>query len=137
MNTKKFIISFIVVFLLLEITNYIVHMVILGPTYASDAISYLYRTQEEMMSKMWIMYIMDLIWSFMFVFIFVRGYENKGILEGLRFGFYIGIFYVMVQAYNTYVIYPLPYSLAFQTFVYGLVQVLILGVATALIYKPK
>lgn len=137
MNTKRFVIAFIAVFVLLEITNYIVHMVILGPTYASDAISYLFRSQEEMMSKMWIMYLMDFIWSFFFVFLFVKGYENKGILEGLRFGLYIGIFYVMVQSYNTYVVYPLPYSLTFQSFVYGLIQVLILGVVTALIYKPN
>ena len=137
MNTKRFIITFIVVYVFLEITNFLVHAVILGPTYASDAISYLFRTQEEMMSKMWIMYVMDLIWAFFFVFLFVKGYENKGILEGLRFGLYIGIFYVMVQSYNTYVIYPLPYLLAFQSFVYGLIQVLILGLVTSLIYKPK
>src|SRR4030043_207584 len=106
MNTKRFIIVFVVVFVLLEITNYIVHSVILAPTYASDAISYLFRTTEDMQSKMWIMWVTDLIWSFFFVYIFVKGYENKGILEGLRYGLYIGIFYFMVGAYNSYVIYP-------------------------------
>jgi len=137
MNTKRFIIAFVVVFILLEITNYIVHSVILWPTYSSDAISYLFRSPEEMMSKMWIMYVMDLIWSFLFIYIFVKGYENKGIMEGLRFGLYIGIFYVMVQSYNGYVIYPIPYVLAFQSFIYGLIQVLLLGAVTSVIYKPK
>ena len=137
MNTKRFIICFIVIFVILEITNYLVHGIILGPTYADDAVNFLYRSSEEMMSKMWIMYIMDLIWSFFFVLIFVKGYENKGILEGLRYGLYIGIFYVMVQSYNSYVIYPIPYLLAFLSFVYGIIQVLILGVVASLIYKPK
>lgn len=137
MNTKRFIICFIVIFVILEITNYLVHGIILSPTYANDAVNFIYRSSEEMMSKMWIMYIMDLIWSFFFVLIFVKGYENKGILEGLRYGLYIGIFYVMVQSYNSYVIYPIPYSLAFLSFIYGVIQVLILGVVASLIYKPK
>lgn len=137
MNTKRFIICFIVIFVILEITNYLVHGIILSATYADDAVNFIYRSSEEMMSKMWIMYIMDLIWSFFFVLIFVKGYENKGILEGLRYGLYIGIFYVMVQSYNSYVIYPIPYSLAFLSFIYGVIQVLILGVVASLIYKPK
>ncbi|MGE5804673.1 MAG: hypothetical protein ACM34M_02700, partial [Ignavibacteria bacterium] len=70
MNTKKFVLAFILVFILVEITNYIIHMAILGPVYASDEVKVLFRPQEEMMGKMWIMYILDVIWSFFFVFFF-------------------------------------------------------------------
>jgi hypothetical protein len=137
MNTKKFVLAFILVFVLVEITNYIIHMAILGPVYASDEVKVLFRTQEEMMDKLWIMYILDLVWSFFFVFFFVKGYENKGIFEGLRFGLYIALFFYLVSVYGQYTVYPIPYYLALQWFLYGLVQALILGAAAALVYKPK
>jgi hypothetical protein len=137
MNTKKFVLAFILVFVLVEITNYIIHMAILGPVYASDEVKILFRTQEEMSGNMWIMWVLDLIWSFFFVFFFVKGYENKGIIEGLRFGLYIAIFFHLVNVYGQYTVYPIPYYLALQWFLYGLVQALILGAAAALVYKPK
>ncbi len=137
MNTKKFVLAFILVFVLVEITNYIIHMAILGPVYASDEVKVLFRPQEEMMGKMWIMYILDLVWCFFFVFFFVKGYENKGIFEGLRFGLYIALFFYLVSVYGQYTVYPIPYYLALQWFLYGLAQALILGAAAALVYKPK
>ena len=80
MNTKKFVLAFIVVYVLLELTNYLVHGVILASTYNSESVKELFRS--DMMSNMWIIWVTDLIWSFFFVFFFVKGYENKGIMEG-------------------------------------------------------
>ncbi len=134
MNSKRFVIAFIVVFVVLEITNYLVHGVILSSTYASEGVKELFR--PDMMSNMWIIWVTDIIWSFFFVFFFVKGYENKGIMEGLRYGFYMGIFFAMVSAYQTYAMYPIPYSLAFEWFIYGLIQFIILGYIVAMIYKP-
>jgi magnesium-transporting ATPase (P-type) len=137
MNKSRFWITFVVVFVLLELTSYIIHVVLLGPAYQTEEIKYAFRTMEEMNSRMWIMWLMDLVWAFFFTFFFVKGYENKGILEGLRFGIYIGLFVSMVISYQSYVVYPIPYSLAFQWFLYGFIQCVILGLATASIYKPK
>jgi hypothetical protein len=137
MNTKKFVLAFVLVFILVEITNYIIHVVILGPVYAADEVKILFRSQEEMSGMMWIMWILDLIWSFFFVFFFVKGYENKGIAEGLRFGIYIALFYYLVSVYGQYTVYPIPYYLALQWVLYGFVQAIILGIAAALVYRPK
>jgi magnesium-transporting ATPase (P-type) len=90
-----------------------------------------------MMSKMWVMWVTDIVWSFFFVFIFVKGYQNKGVMEGLRYGVYIGLFFSFVFAYSSYAMYPLPYSLIFQWFLIGLIQSVVLGIVTAVIYKPK
>lgn len=136
MSTKKFILAFIIVFVLLEVTGFLIHGVLLSSTYMSEGIKEAFRTEEEMMGKMWIMYLTDLIWSFFFVFFFVKGYENKGIMEGIRFGFYIGIFVSLVFSYQLYVLIPVPYYLALQWFIYGMIQCIILGAAAALIYKP-
>jgi hypothetical protein len=137
MNTKKFLITFIAVFILFEILNYLVHGVILGSTYMDETMNSAFRSQETIESNMWVMWVTDLIWTFFFVFFFVKGYENKGIMEGIRYGIYIGIFFFLVVSYGNYVIYPVSYSLTFQWFLYGLIESVILGAVASLIYKPK
>ncbi|MCL4548270.1 MAG: hypothetical protein M1495_06850 [Bacteroidetes bacterium] len=137
MNVKKLIIAFVVVFILLEATNYLVNMVILSSTYANPDISKIFRPMAEMESKMWMMWIADLVYSFFFVFIFVKGYESKGIMEGVRYGIYIGLFIQLLAAVAQNVFYPVPGYLAVQWFIYGLIQSVIFGVAAAMIYKPK
>ncbi len=137
MNVKKLIIAFVVVFILLEATNYLVNTVILSSTYSNPEISKIFRPMAEMEAKMWRMWIADLVYSFFFVFIFVKGYENKGIIEGVRYGIYIGIFVQFMAAVAQNVVYPLPAYLAAQWFIYGMIESVIFGVATAMIYKPK
>lgn len=137
MNQKKFWIAFIVIFIAYEITNIIVHSLILGPTYMSDEVKPLFRPQAVLDSTMWLRLFTELVWSFFFTFIFVKGYENKGVMEGVKFGIYIGLFYSFVWAYQSYWMFPMPYSLALQWFILGLIQCVILGVLAALIYKPK
>jgi hypothetical protein len=137
MNKKKFWIAFIVIFILLEVTNFLIHGTLLSSTYQSEGIKEIFRNMEEMESKMWIMWLTDLIWAFFFTFIFVKGYENKGIMEGIKYGIYIGIFVSLVFSYQSYVVYPLPYSLVFQWFIYGLIQCIIFGIVAAVIYKPN
>ncbi len=137
MNTKKFWTAVIAVFVILEITNYLVHGVILSSVYASEEVKQIFRPMEEMVSKMWVRWVADFVWSFFFVFIFVKGYQNKGIMEGVRFGVYIGLFFYFVYSYGSYVMYPLPYYLIFEWFVIGLMQSVLLGIVAALIYKPK
>ncbi|MEW6507865.1 MAG: hypothetical protein AB1432_08995 [Bacteroidota bacterium] len=137
MNTKKLLIAFIVVFILLEVSKYLIHSVILASTYEVEEVSKVFRSMEDIGSKMWIMWIADLIWSFFFVFIFVKGYQNKGIMEGVRYGVYMGLFVQLVAAYAQYTVYQIPYYLALQWFVYGFIMTVLLGVVTAAIYKPK
>ena len=136
MNVKKFWVAFVAIFIVLEILGYLVHGVLLGATYESEEIKEVFRTMEEMDSRMWIMILTDLIWVYFFTFFFVKGYENKGIMEGVRYGAYMGIFVSLVFSYQNYVVLPIPYSLALQWFIYGFVISVILGVIAALIYKP-
>ena len=137
MNVKKFWIAVVVVFILAEVTGFLIHGVMLSSTYESEGIKEIVRGMEEMQSNMWIMWVTDLVWVFFFTFIFVRGYENKGLLEGFKYGIYIGLFVPFVFAYQSYVIYPVPYSLAFKWFLFGVIQCVIYGLAVAAIYKPK
>ena len=137
MNTKRFIIAFVVVFVVLEVTNYIIYMGILHSAFSSDIYRNIFRPEEEMNGMMWISLLMDLVWSYFFAFFFVKGYENKGWMEGLRFGVYMGIFYMLVISVQFYVMLPIEFGLVLQMFIYSFIQVLILGVVTSLIYRAK
>ena len=130
MNLKRFIIASIAVFVAFEIIDAIIHMGILGKTYQSITI-----WRPDMMSKMWIMHIGSLLLAFLFTYIFIKGYENKGIVEGLRFGIIIGLFANIPYGFYSYAMYPLPFSLCLQWFIYGMIEFSICGLITAAIYK--
>ncbi len=132
---KKVLIGFVVVFVLLEVLDMIVHGLILGPTYAT--LQNVWR--PDMMEKMWILHIVKIVVAFMFAFIFSKGYEGKGILEGVRYGLYVGLMLSIGYAYGSYASFPIPYSIALQWFIYALIEYILSGVALAWIFgrKPK
>ena len=132
MNWKKLLTAFAAVFVLSMAYNYVVHEMILSSTY--QQLAHLWR--PDMASKMWIGQVTMLIYVFFFVYIFVRGYENKGIMEGLRYGLVIWGFVCIPGYYGQYMIYDLPYSLVFKWAMFELVLMVLMGIITALIYKP-
>ena len=134
---KKLWIGFIVIFIAMAVLNMIIHGFILSSTYQTDEVSKIMRPESEMNSMMWIYYVVYIIQAFFFTFVFSKGYEGKGIMEGVRYGLYMGLLMATPMAYASYAMYPMPYSLALQWFIYGIIQYIILGVIIALVYKNK
>ncbi len=134
MSTKKMFIAVLTVFILLEVTGYIIHGLLLSKTY--EGLAAIFRPMEEMNALMWRMWIADVVWSFFFVFIFTKGFQNKGLIEGVRYGIYISLFMSFVAAVAQNAVYPVPYTLALQWFIYGTIQNVILGVVVAYFAKP-
>ena len=85
---------------------------------------------------MWIYPVIGAIWSLLFVYIFVKGREGKGVMEGVRFGVVIGLFVGIPMAYGAYAMIDIPYSLALQWWIYTLIECVILGVIAAAVYNP-
>lgn len=131
MNTKKFIITSIIVFVVYEILSYLIHSLILMGAY--EATASLWRT--DMNSVMWIMWLADLAKAFVFVYIFTKGMENKGWAEGLRFGFWMGLYVYLGMGFGMYATSPIPFSLAIQWFIFGIIHLMICGIVAALVYK--
>jgi hypothetical protein len=129
---KKVWLGFAAAFLTFEIIGFVVDYLILGSTYASLKV-----WRPDMSSKMWIFQLVTFIGSFFFAFIFSKGYENKGIWEGVRYGTYIGIWLSVGKAYATYAMIAIPYSLALQWFIYGLIEYIIAGIVLALAFRIK
>ena len=130
---KRFLYGFIAVFITIEVLNFLIHGVILSAAYQS--VSSVWR--PDMNAKMWITHLNSAISAFFFAFVFSKGYEGKGIVEGARYGFYIGFWLSALMAYGTYMMIAVPYSLAVQWFIYGLIEYVVAGVVLALVFAAQ
>ncbi len=134
---KKLWITFIVVFVVYFILDWLVNGVLLNSTYMAEDVAKIMRPEAEINSNMWIIIVCDLFYTFFFTLIFSKGFENKGWMEGVRFGLYVGLMVSVPMAYITYAVQPIPYSLALQWFIYGTLSNIIIGIVAALMYKSK
>lgn len=135
MNTKSFAITVVVLYVLAQALGYLMHEVWLTPAY--EAAAAVFRPKAEMDQMMWMFFVTSAVWVLVFTYIFVRGREGKGIMEGVRYGALMGLFYNLTVSYDSYVVYPIPYSLALKWFLGGFAISLILGVVASLVYKPS
>jgi len=133
MNLKRFLLAAVGVFVVGRVLDYLIHWVLLRTDY--EATQQLWRTEAEM--KTGLLLIVGAITALLFVYIFTKGYEGRGLLEGVRYGLIIGLFVSIPMAYNSYAVMPIPYSLALEWFLYGLAEYIILGIVAAALYRPK
>ncbi|OGS25307.1 MAG: hypothetical protein A2314_00835 [Elusimicrobia bacterium RIFOXYB2_FULL_50_12] len=133
MNIKRFVSASISVFLSFQVLDGIIHNFLLSSAY--EALNTIWR--PDMMEKIWIIFLTSFIFSFLFVYIFIKGYEGKGIKEGIRYGILIGLLMNIAGIFNQYVVYPIPFSLAAQWFVYGTFEIVVCGIVASLIYRNK
>jgi ABC-type multidrug transport system permease subunit len=137
MNWKKLWLAALLVFVAYFATNMLIHVVILGDEYMKPEIQKAMRSDAEMKSYFWVRIVTTVVFSFFFTFIFAKGYERKGIMEGVRFGIYVTFFYFFVTCFEQFIIYPIPYRVVWYWIVAGLVQSVIMGIIAALVYRPK
>ena len=130
---KKFWLGFVAVFVLVLLLDFVVNTFLMMSEYMQTM--QLWRPEAEM--KHGVMIITELIFAFFFTFIFSKGYEGKGVIEGVRYGFYVSLMMNVTGAYMTYATMPVPYMLALKWFLYGTVQYVIYGAVLALIYGKK
>lgn len=133
---KKLWVTFVVVFIAYFFLGWLVNEVLLASAYQSLPADMM-RSHDAIMSNLWIIAVSHLFYAFFFTLIFSKGFENKGWMEGIRFGLYVGLMVSVPMAYITYATQPIPYSLALQWFIYGTLSNIIIGIVAALVYKPK
>ena len=129
--SKRIWIGFVTVFLTTHIIEGLVHFILLGPTYSQY--SHIWRPIAEV--KLWILPVTGIFFSFFFVFMFAKGYEGKGLVEGVRYGLYVALLVVLPHAYGSYAMMQIPYSIALQWFLYGTSEYIIAGVLLAAAFQ--
>ena len=130
---KKFWTGFAVVFVAMEILMFLIHGVLLSSAY--QATKEVWRPDME--SLMWVYHVLAIIGAFFFTLVFSKGYEGKGVMEGVRYGLYIGIWMSVGMAYGCYAMIKIPYSLALQWFIYGVLEYVVCGVILAMVYGKQ
>ena len=108
MNVQRYFIGSNVVFVFLFIVEWIFHGLIMDGFY--DEARHLLRPETEGGSCMIWMIIGFLLMAFGFCFIFTKGYENKGIGEGIRFGLYVAIAFSVSASLMSFAAFPYPTS---------------------------
>ncbi len=107
---KKLWLGFVAVFVLTFLLDFAVNTLLMTKEYMETA--QLWRPQAEM--KTGVILVVELFFAFFFTFIFSKGYEGKGFMEGVRYGLYVSLMMNVTGAYMTYATMPVPYMLALK-----------------------
>lgn len=131
-NTIRFIAGGLGIFIIFQVCDLVIHGFLLGNQFKS--ISSIGR--PDIMSYMWIMYLAGFIFSFLMMYIFIKGFEDRGVMEGVRFGILFGTVTAGMGSLYLYILFPVPFLLVLQWFGYQLIKYIIAGIAAGSIYKP-
>src|SRR5262245_21297204 len=131
---KKFLVAWIVLFVLYFIGGFVVHGVLLKADYEATS---LMRPEAEAQELMHLMILAHVLMAAAFVWIYARGVENKPWLgQGLRYGLAVAVLFVPIFIIY-YVVQPTPGALAVKQIVYETILTLILGVRVAFGYRGQ
>jgi hypothetical protein len=132
---KKFLIAWVVVFVLWMAGGILVHGILIGPDYMAMGTM---RPEAEQQSLMGLMLLAHAILAGAFVWTYARGVENKPWLgQGLRFGFAIACIAVIPTYLIYYVVQPTPGAVAVKQIVFDTILTTLLGAVTAWLYRGQ
>jgi len=136
MNTKKFLLATVAVFVVYSGLAFLIHELILGPDY-EPMVGSVTRSVEEFTQRVPLLYFGNLIFALVFCLIYVKGYEpaRGWVGQGLRFGLILGTL-LAPMALTEYVVYPVGGMLAVKWIVFGYVQIIACALAAAGLYRP-
>ncbi len=131
---KKFVISWVAVFVVWMVGGMLVHGIWLGETY--EAMTNMMRPMDEQEGLMHFMLIAHALMAAAFVWIYQRGQEDKPwMAQGLRFGVAIALLAPIPTFMIYYTVQQTPGMLAVQQSIGDSITVVILGVLVAFLNK--
>ncbi len=131
-NLKRLTAAIVAVFVYIFISDMVIHAWLLAGAYAATASAW--RSQEQMQAFFpWMLFGQFIIAKY-FVILFAKGYEGKGIPEGVRFGALMGLFCIGGN-FIQYSVYPISLTVVLSWCALGLLQSILGGVIASLIYK--
>jgi hypothetical protein len=131
---KKLLFAAILAYIVLMGTNYLVHSIWLMPDY--DAIPLSHRSIAGIMHRFWAMALGQFFFAALFAYIYSCGVERKPwLVQGIRYGFLMTLFTVIPMSLSEYDTYAVPYMLAVKWIIAGGIQMVLLGMIVAGIYK--
>ena len=130
---KRLVLAIIAGFVVIWVTDFLIHGVWMMPDYR--ATQSLWRPEAEMQSYMAWMLGAQLLTVITFILVWTRWADTARLGCAVGFGLLMGTF-SGVWAIVSYVILPMPGSIACKWFFAGIVQCILLGIVTFYVYKP-
>ncbi len=132
--SKRFIIAWIVVFVVWMGGSFAIHGVLLHADYAS--LPNLFRSEADSQPFLPLMLLAHVIMSGAFVWIYSRGVEaTPWVGQGLRFGIAVALLTVVPTYLIYYVVQPMPLGTVVKQIVFDGILVVILGVVAAFMVR--
>jgi len=133
MNTKRYIWASLAVFLFIFLAEFAFHAMIMQESY--NLHMEILRPQTDQEATFPVMLIGFLVLAFGFCLVFAKGYEGRGVAEGVRFGLYVAIAFGVSSHLINYSVFPYPGSWVLAWIVGESVILMLAGVVAALIYR--
>jgi|WetSurMetagenome_2_1015567.scaffolds.fasta_scaffold321235_2 hypothetical protein len=131
MNWKRFLWASLVITVVREGLDFPFDTFILLPDFRKLGL-----LRPDVTSTAWLMFVVDVLVTLLFTYVFVKGREGKGILEGVRYGIVIWLFVTVPTGLGAWMLFPIPMTLIMKWVLNGLVLFLISGILAAAIYRP-
>ena len=132
----KFLLGWVVVFVVWMAGSFVVHGMILHDDYGQ--LPNLFRTEADSQQHFPLMILAHVIMAGAFVWIYSRGVEAKPWpAQGVRFGVAVALLTVVPTYTIYYVVQPMPGALVVKQMVYEGILIVILGVVAAFLYRDR
>ena len=108
MNVKRYVLGSLAAFVFIYLAEFVFHALIMSSSY--DQYLALLRPATDQAAYMPYQAVGFLVLAFGFCYVFVQGYEGRGIGEGLRFGLYVGVAFGVSGYLINFAVFPWPTS---------------------------
>lgn len=132
MFSKRIMVSTLAVFITMMVFGFVVFGVLLGDFYAANQGDLAVRPEGEVLMG-WLA-VAELIMSYTFVLIWSHDAQDKGVNEGIRFGFFMGLFWASVEIMN-YAFMPMQMNVMIIGFILDLVMFMLAGAVLSVVWK--
>lgn len=134
MNIKRFGLSVVVVFIFIYLFEWLFHGMYMHSMYEQTA--QFWRGEEQMQQYFPFLLLGQFVVALMFCFIYTKGYQGFGIMEGVRYGIYMAILLnaplLMWYAVSTY-----PTDMLIKWAVGGFAEIIFAGIILSLVYQSE
>ena len=134
MNIPRLLLAIVVGFLVIFVTDFLIHSVWLMKDY--EATKAIWRPESEMGSHIAWMFLAQFLCAATFTIIWAMGFGGRPISTAIVFAILMGMFQQIWVLVN-YVVLPIPGDLAVKWYFSGLGQAILLGIAVSLVYRPR
>lgn len=126
---KKFLLTWVAVFVVWFLGSYLVHGVLLSHDYG--LLPALFRSMEDQQKHFWALLLAHVIFAGAFVWIYARGAESKPWLQqGVRFGLAITLLAIVPTYLIYFAVQPMPGAVVLKQIVLdGIVTIIVAAVA--------